>query len=209
MNPLYRKHFKLIIFVIIFVLVSGCNAFKKQDSSQPNYKEMKQMVVDILQTQDGKKAIQDTLKDSQVKKKLVLENDDVKKMIQTELLSPDSKEKLKQLYEDPKFAQELAKILKDENKKLLKDLMKDPDYRKMMVEVLKDKEFEKNIMDIMKSNAYRNQMKIVMKEALDSPMFRYDILQLLEEASKKALEPEKGSKKSKDKGGQNDQENQK
>ncbi len=195
-----KIHKKLILSLLtIFLFVTfltGCNAMKKQQSSEPNYKEMKQLVIDILQTEDGKKAIKQTVQEKDFKKDLILNTGDVKQIIQDELLSNDNKEKLKSLYEDPEFASKLAKILKKENEKLLKDLMKDPDYRKMMVEVMKEKEFEKMLLEVMKSNAYRTQIMLVMKESLQSPMFKYDLLKLMEEASKKALKPEKDEKKS-------------
>lgn len=149
------------------------------------------MVIDILQTEDGKKAIKETLQDEEMKKKLVLETGDVEKIVQDEVLSPENMDKLKKMFEDPKFASELGKSLKKENEQILKDLMKDPTYREMLIDVMKDKEYEKIVMDIMKSNEYRNQMMMVIKDSLESPMFKYDLLKLMEEASKKALEPEK------------------
>lgn len=185
-----------IIILILSVILAGCNAFKKSEAAQePNYKELKQMVIDILQTEEGKKAVQESIEDPQVKKKMVLDTTDVQKIIQEEFFSPENKEKLKSMFEDPKFASELGKTLKKENEKLLKDLMKDPEYRKMMVEVMKEKEFEKMLMDIMKSNAYRTQMMLVIKESLESPMFKYDLLKLMEKASEEALKPDKEKKK--------------
>jgi len=59
-----------------------------------------------------------------------------------------------------------------------------------MIETMQDKEFEKIIMDTMKSNEYRSQMKLVIKETLQSPLFKSDLIKLFEEASKKTLEGE-------------------
>ena len=203
---LHKILVKTAIIIITVSFLAGCNAFKKQEETKPDYQELKQMVIDILQTEDGKKAIQKTIEDAKVKKDLFLDTNEVKKIIQTEFFSPENKEKLKSMYEDPKFAKELGETLKKENKDLLKDLMKDPEYRKMMIEVLKEKEFEKMILDTMKSNTYRTQMQLVIKDSLESPMFKYDLLKLMEEASKKALEPEKeekgGKKEEQSEGGQ-------
>ena len=186
----------LTIILILSVILTGCNAFKKSEAAQePNYKELKQMVIDILLTEEGKKAVQESIEDPQVKKKMVLDTTEVQKIIQEEFFSSENKEKLKSMFEDPKFASELGKTLKKENEKLLKDLMKDPEYRKMMIEVMKDKEFEKMIMDVMKSNAYRTQMMLVIKDSLESPMFKYDLLKLMEKASEEALKPDKEKKK--------------
>lgn len=191
-----RKSPIIIAFIMIFVIVSvGCNAFKQNESANPDYKELKQMVIDILQTEDGKKAIKETIEDPKLKKNMVLEDKEVEQIIQKELLSPENKEKLKSMYEDPKFAAELAKALQKENEKLIKDLMKDPEYRKSLLEVMNEKEFKEMIMGIMKSNEYRAQMMTVIKESLQSPLFKEDLMKLMEEANKEALKPESDKKK--------------
>jgi len=196
-----RKHLPqkipvVIVFIMVLILVLvGCNAFKQSESSNPDYKELKQMVIDILQTEDGKKAIEETIEDPKLKKNMVLNNKEVGEIVQKELLSPDNKEKLTSMYEDPKFAAELAKALKKENEKLIKDLMKDPEYRKSLIEVMNEKEFKEMIMEIMKSNEYRAQMMTVIKESFQSPLFKADLMKLMEEANKEALKPEGDKKK--------------
>ncbi|KXG44936.1 spore germination lipoprotein GerD [Tepidibacillus decaturensis] len=204
----YYKIYTYFTFLLItLILLSGCNAFRKSESSSmPNYKELKQMVVDILQTEDGKKAVAEALNDQETKKKMTLNTNDVQKIIQNEVLSPENKAKLKKMYEDPKFASELGKTLKKENEKILKDLMKDPDYRKMVIETMKDPEFEKMIMDVMKSNAYRRQMMLVIKDSLESPMFQDDLLKLMEKANEEALKPEKEKGKKKEDTGKTGEE---
>ena len=187
-----KKGFLLFIVLILTLsLLNGCNIFKKEESTSGlDYKELKQMVADILQTEDSKKIIQESLQDPNLKKEIVLNDQEVKKIVEKELLSPENKDKLKSMYEDPEFAAKLGEILKKENEKLLKDLMKDPEYRKMLIETMQNKEFEKIIMDIMNSNEYRSQMMLVIKDSLQSPMFKNDLMKLFVEASKKAMEGE-------------------
>lgn len=185
----------LSIILLFSIIIMGCNAFKQNEASNTEYKELKQMVIDILQTEDGKKAIKETIEDPKLKKDMVLDNKEVEEIIQKELLSPENKEKIKSMYEDPKFAAELAKALKSENEKLLKALMKDPEYRKALLEVMNEKEFKEMIFEIMKSNEYRAQMMTVIKESFESPLFKADLMKLMEAANKEALKPEADKKK--------------
>jgi len=185
------------LFLFITLTINGCSAFKQAEGTQPDYKELKQMVIDILQTEDGKKAIQESLNDPTIKKKMIFEEGEVKQIIQTELLSAENQTELKKMFEDPKFASKLGKTLKQENEKLLKDLMKDPEYRAMMLEIMQDQAFEKMILDLMKSTTYRKQMMTVMKESFESPMFKEDLLKLMEKANEEAMKPEKEQKKDK------------
>lgn len=196
------KSLILTAVVASILFFNGCNAFKGSETKQPDYKEMKQMVVDILQTEDGKKAIQEAVQDPTLKKKMILSDTEVEKIVRTEFLSSENKQELKKMFEDPKFASELGKTLKKENEKLLKDLLKDPEYRKMMIETMKDPEFEKMLLDVMKSSAYRKQTMLIMKESLESPMFQDDLLKLMEKANEEALKPEKEGKKEEEKGGE-------
>lgn len=188
------KYFIIGVTSLSLFLLTSCNLFKGSESAQPNYKELKGMVIDILQTEEGKKAVQESLSDPKVNKKMILSNDEVAKIVQSEFLSPENKDKLKKMYEDPKFAAELGETLKKENEKILKDLMKDPEYRKMFIETMNDPEFEKMLLDVMKTNPYRMQMMLVIKDSLESPMFKDDLLKLMEKANEEALKPEKEKK---------------
>ena len=195
------KYFIIIITSFSLLFLAGCNLFKgTSNSAQPSYKELKGMVIDILQTEEGKKAVQESLSDPKVNKKMILSNDEVAKVVQSEFLSPENKDKLKKMYEDPKFAAELGETLKKENEKILKDLLKDPEYRKMLIETMNDPEFEKMLLEVMKTSPYRRQMMLVIKDSLESPMFKDDLLKLMEKANEEALKPETEQKdKEKDK----------
>ncbi|GGK21002.1 germination protein GerD [Caldalkalibacillus thermarum] len=162
--------------------LTACAPVEEQVS--PDYKETKQMVLDILQTEEGKKAIQDILKEDEFKQQLLIDEPVVKKTIQDTLLQADNKEKWQQLMLDPKFAQKYAKQLENEHKRLLKDLMKDPEYQAAMIDILKDPEMEKQFVEVAKSQAFRQETMNIMKEALQSPYFRLELLQLLSQVAK-------------------------
>jgi spore germination protein D len=162
-----------------------------QASAKPDYNETKQMVLDILQTEDGKKAIQEIMSEDKVKQKILMDEPFVKNTIEKTILSPENKDQLQKAMSDPKFMKEYAKQLEEEHKKILKDLMKDPDYRSTMMEILKDPEMEKNFLEMAKSKEFRKQTMSVMKESMESPYFRLEILELLSKAAEKPPEGEK------------------
>ncbi|MFM1654498.1 spore germination lipoprotein GerD [Brevibacillus sp. B_LB10_24] len=186
----------LLLTVALFVTGCGSGGGSSQSSSpsQPDYKSTKAMVLDILQTDDAKKAVANMMKDEKFKANMAIDSSTLRTtMIQT-LGNPKSPH-MKQMFENPKFTTQLAKSMKDENKKLMKDLMKDPEYQKMMVSVMKDPEFEKNMMDLMKSSAYRKQTMQVMKESLQSPLFQADMMKLMTKATEEATKPKTTEKK--------------
>ena len=108
------------------------------------------MVVDILKTDDGKKALQEVLSDEKLKEKLVMDHAVVTETVQKTLTSEKGIEFWKKTFEDPKFAESIAKTMQKENEQLLKNLMNDPEYRGKMIEVLKDPELRKEVTNVIK-----------------------------------------------------------
>lgn len=196
----FKKHIKgkAIFLFLSVILLSSCAPMKNQEAAKPEYKETKQMVLDILQTEEGKKAIQEIMKDKEMKQKILMNEPFVQKTIEKTILSPENKEKLTEVLSDPKFAKAYAKQMEDEHKKLIKDLMKDPEYRASMMQILKDPEMEKQFLELTKSKEFRQQTMTVMKEAMESPYFRLELLELL---SKVAEQPPKEKKKGGKEGG--------
>ncbi|MFA9556524.1 spore germination lipoprotein GerD [Evansella sp. AB-rgal1] len=185
----------LLSFGLIFILfISGCAAMEEQNSSQPSYESTKKMMVDMLQTEEGKKAIQEVLKDDEVKTALVMDQDYVRETIQTTLTSEEGKEYWQRVMQDPEFAKSFAESMQNENEKILKSLMKDPEYQGMMIEVLQDPEMEEEYLNLMKSKEYRQQVMTVMTEAFESPFFVAKINEILSrvaEEQMKKQDPEK------------------
>lgn len=182
---------RLFLSLLLTANLAGCSAMASPEGGgSPNYDEVKTMVQDILQTEDGKKALQQTLKDETVKKELLMDGEEIKTAVQTTLLSDKGQQGFKKIMEDPKFSARLAKSMQKENKKLMKDLMKDPEYQKMLIDTLKDPEFEKNLLDLMKTSTYRDQMMTVIKDAMQSPLFKDELLKLITKATEEAMKPE-------------------
>ena len=196
----------MVLLLPIMVFLTSCSSSDTSGGGQVDYEATKKMVVDILKTDDGKKAIQDVMSSDSMKEKLVMDQKVVSDTIQQTLTTDKAKEYWKKTFSDPKFAQSISKNLKSENKKLLKELMNDPEYRGMMVEVFKEPEIQKQMTDALKSKEYRTHLQKVITETVDSPLFKAKIQELLlkaaEEANTKSSSSDKGSSSSNQSGGQ-------
>lgn len=171
----------LLLFIMVFL--SSCSSNDSSSTGQVDYDQTKKMVVDILKTDDGKKAIQDLMSDDQMKEKLVMDQKIVADTIQQTLTTDKATDFWKKTFSDPKFAQEVAKNMKTENEKLLKELMNDPEYRGMMIEVFKEPDIQKELADALKSKEYRTYLQDVITQTAESPLFKVKMQDALQKAA--------------------------
>ncbi|WNC15114.1 spore germination lipoprotein GerD [Brevibacillus brevis] len=199
-----KKSMTIGLISIVCLVVTACSSGgQAQGSSQPDYKSVKDMVLDILQTDEAKSSMEKMMKDESFKQKIMVDDSTVRTTLIQSLTNPNSTH-IKEAFKDPKFASTLAKSMKTEQKDLMKDLMKDPEYQKDLVTLMKDPEFEKNLLDLMKSSAYRQQTMQIMKESLQSPMFQEEMMKLMTKAQEEMTKPKEmktKGKKGKEKGG--------
>jgi spore germination protein D len=174
---------RILLLLPIMVFLTSCSSSDTSSGGQIDYDQTKKMVVDILKTDAGKKAIQDVMSDDKMKEKLVMDQKVVSDTIQQTLTSDKATEFWKKTFNDPKFAQNVAKNMRAENEKLLKELMNDPEYRGMMIEVFKEPEIQKELADALKSKDYREHLQKVITETVDSPLFKAKIQELLLKAA--------------------------
>ena len=80
---------RLLIILFLSIVLVGCN---NEKASTLSYDEIKKIMVDSLQTEDGKKAIREMLNDQSFRDLLVLEHDEVEKAMNTTLLSTEAEE---------------------------------------------------------------------------------------------------------------------
>jgi len=177
-----KKMMKFLIPAAFLLLAAGC-APTESGGGQVDYEETKKMVVDILKTDDGKKAIQEVMGDDGMKQKLIMDQPVVTDTIEKTLTSEKGMDFWKKSFEDPKFAESVAKSMKKENEKLLKNLMKDPEYKGMMIDVMKDPELEKELTTLLKSKEYREHLQKVMSETFESPLFKAKLQALIVKAA--------------------------
>ncbi|NQD66237.1 spore gernimation protein GerD [Bacillus haikouensis] len=196
------------LFLLAIFLLTACGGGGDTGSSKMDYEETKKMVVDILKTDDGKKAIQEVMADDKMKSELIMDQKVVKDTISKTLTSDKGTEFWKKSFEDPKFAESMAKSMKDGNEKLLKDLMKDPEYQGMMMDLMKDPEYQKELTEALKSKEYREHLQKVVLETFESPLFKAKIQDILLKAAEEAgggkAEEGGGGQGGQDGGGQGD-----
>jgi spore germination protein D len=174
----------IVSMTIISLTISGCAP--KEEAGQVDYEETKKMVVDILKTDDGKKALQEVMKDEEMKQVLIMDQKVVTETIQTTLTSDKGAKFWQKVFEDPKFVESFAKSLQEEHEKVIKELMTDPEYQKLLIEVLQDPEMEKSIQTSIKSQEFRKHLQEVIMETLSSPLFKAKIQDTLLKAAEEA-----------------------
>ncbi len=182
----------LLPFLLLFFL-TGCG--QNEPSNKVDYEQTKKMVVDILKTDDGKKALKELMTDEKMKETLVMDHAIVADTIEKTLTSDKGMDFWKKSFEDPKFAESIAKSMKKENKQLLKELMKDPEYKGMMVETLQDPELEKEVTKILKSKKYKEHLQTVITDTFESPLFKARLQDILLKAAEEVKTGENNSDK--------------
>ncbi|WP_066074880.1 spore germination lipoprotein GerD [Neobacillus soli] len=190
----------MLLLLPIMMFLTSCSSSDTSSGGQIDYDQTKKMVVDILKTDDGKKAIQDVMSDDKMKEKLVMDQKVVSDTIQQTLTTDKATTFWKKTFSDPKFAKGVAKNMRSENEKLLKELMNDPEYRGMMIEVFKEPEIQKEMADALKSKEYREHLQTVIAETIESPLFKAKMQELLLKAAEET-KSKSGSKDGQSSGG--------
>lgn len=173
----------MLLLLLILITFTGCAGGETSGGGELDYEQTKKMVVDILKTDDGKKAIQEVMSDDGMKETLVMDQKVVAQSVEKTLTSDKGTEFWKKQFEDPKFAESFAKSMQKEHENLLKDLMKDPAYRGMMIEIMKDPELGKEVTTLLKSKEYREHLQTVITETLESPLFKVKMQDILIKAA--------------------------
>ncbi len=172
---------------------------------QISYKEVKSMVVDILGSEEAQKAMQKAsmaqLGGSSLHMKGMTPADQiqVRLAVKDVLVSPEYSVVLEKIMKDPNFAGEFAKAVSKDNKQIHKDLMKDPGYQKELVGMFKTPEMVKIMTDSMKTADVRKLVMSSVKESMENPLFKLEIMKLLQGIVKDELTPEPVKKKEKEK----------
>lgn len=234
------RKLQVLPLISIALLLASCgsdSSSQGQGQSQANtYKEQKTMILDILKSEDGKKAISAANRSimngdvgangvagqSQIKLLSANESLQLQMAVKDVLTAKENNMFLTDMMKDPKFAGDFAKAIQKETKQMFKELLKDPEYQKSLVDVMKNPEYEKMMLDVMKTAAYRQQMNTVMEESIQSPLFRAHMVDLLKSAIEQQSKPdqmptaksaekkgESGGDKKKDEGGGEKKEGEK
>ncbi|SEU31019.1 spore germination lipoprotein GerD [Paenibacillus sp. NFR01] len=194
--------------------LTACGSDQSGSSSgQPSYKEMKTMVVDILKSDDGKKAIEEALTtpssgsegggSSGISMKMMplQTSEQIRTAVKDTLTAPEYQKEIEKIMTDPTFAGDFAKAINKESKELHLQLIKDPSYQKSVEEIMKSPEMMTMFLNLMKTSDYRKQSMTIMQDAMQNPLFRMEVLDLLKTVVQDELQP-KVQKKGEDKQGQ-------
>lgn len=165
-------------------IMAGCGA-NNEASQDTDYDQTKKMVVDILQTDDGKKALQEIITDDNMKQHLVMESDTVKEAITEALVSDKGAQMWQKLFEDPDFVKSFQESMEDEQKKLYKSLMNDSDYQEQMLDLLQNPEISDQTLKLMKSQQYRAHLEETIQQTLETPTFQAKMQEVLLKAAEK------------------------
>ncbi|NBI30387.1 spore germination lipoprotein GerD [Chengkuizengella marina] len=196
------KLIKSLIFILLICLTTSCGS--DQSGGTQAYKDTKSMVLDILQSEDGKKIITEALeKDEESKngpkmlqKLPTQQKEEIQGAVKLLFTDPSFPKYFEDMMKkDPKFTGEFAKTIQEQNKDIHKELLKDPEYQALLLEVMKDPEYKDMIFEIMKGKEYRKQTMGIMQDALNSPLFRVELMDLLKKAMEEETKPKEEDKK--------------
>lgn len=189
-----KSIYRIVTITCVILLLSACGA-DSQSGGVQSYKDTKSMVLDILESEEAKKAIQKASEEQggggAIKLLSTPEGKQIQVAVKDVLTDPSYPKHLEKMMTDPKFAGEFAKAVSKDNKQLHKDLMKDPEYQTMLVEVMKNPEFEKILLDTLKGKAYRKQAMTIFKEALENPLFKTELMELMKKVMEEEAKPKK------------------
>ena len=248
-------YYRWSLCIILTLTLTACGSDQgSSQSSQGGYKDTKSMVIDILKTDDGKKAIYEALSSPQGESgsssgsstdsgsggsdsgsgsdsggtsgssgssggsssgsggggyriKMLLPtntSEEVKMAVKDTITSPAYKKEIEKIMTDPKFAGNFAKAISAQNKQLHMDLIKDPTYQKSMQDMMKSPEIMQMFLDLTKQSDYRKQTMTIMQEAMQSPIFKMEVMELLKTVVQEQLIPKvEKTAENQNKGGEN------
>lgn len=193
------RRLRLLTFLFIAIaLLSSCGS---EPAKEADYEQTKKMMVDILKTDEGKRALLDIVSDDELKQHLVIEADIVKETLSSTLFSEKGKTMWAQLFSDPKFVKEFHESIAKEQEKMLKHLMNDAEFQEKMLELLQNPEMQEQTIKLLKSQKFRSHLEKTIAETLNNPLYR---AKLQEDFEKIISEKEKQEEEDKE---ENEDEN--
>jgi spore germination protein D len=182
---------RLIPALVPLLLLMSCGS-EQQQPQQQSYKDTKSMVLDVLKTEEAAKAIQkaSTLSNNTLQLLSTGEGQQIQLAVKDLLTTENHGVKmLEKTMTDPKFAGDFAKASQKTLKQIQKDLLKDPEYQKNLFEALDNPDYQKIVLETMKSQKYRQQMQEVLRETLQSPLFKAELITMFQRAVQEEMKP--------------------
>lgn len=200
MRVMNAKRLRMVPALLAAFLLTSCGSDQQSSQSSQSYKDTKSIVLDILKTEEGQKAIQEASKKNQDKTVQLLstgEGQQIQLAVKDILTKEEGGVKLlQQTMTDPKFAGDFAKAAQSNMKQLHKDLLKDPEYQKSLIELMDSSDYQALVLQTMKSPKFRQQTMDIIKESMQSPLFKAELIQLYQKAIQEEMQPGKMEQKS-------------
>lgn len=178
------KLLRIMFPVLLLILLTACGG-GSGNGQQADYETTKKMIVDILKTDDGKKAITEVLSDKKMQQAMALESEIVSQSVSETLISEKGKSFWTKMFSDPKFVQGFSKVLKDQQKELTKGLMKDAEYQKLMIDLYKNPEMMEQMITVMQSQKFSAHLEETITQTINSPVFQAKMSETLLKAAEK------------------------
>lgn len=192
---------RILLPVLVLVFLAACNG-SSGASEQADYDTTKKMMVDILKSDDGKKAMTEVLSDEEMQQSMALESEVVSQAVQQTLISEEGKAFWSKLFSDPAFVQEFSKVLEDQQKELMKGLMKDAEYQKLMIDIYKNPEMMEQMVTVMQGQKFKAHLETTIEETLNSPVFQAKMTETLLKAAEEMKSGEEQGGESEESGQQ-------
>ncbi|MBB6451499.1 spore germination protein D [Geomicrobium halophilum] len=192
-----------LFLMLLFLLISGCAAFENQGggtAQSQEYEDTKEMVIDVLKTEDGQAALEDILTDEEFQESVLMDQDFVQETVQNTLTSDEGQQYFQEIMQQPDFQKNIADSMQQENEDILKRLMKDPEYQDMMMGIMQDPKMQQANLQLFSSSTYREEMQTAIEEAFDNPSFQSKLSDLIEQ------QQQEGGGSQEDSGNQEDSE---
>lgn len=175
-----------LLFIGLFALfLTACAGNSSGNEQQTDYDTTKKMVVDILKSDDGKKAMTEVMSDEKMQQAMALESKVVSDAVNKALTSEQGKEFWTKMFSDPKFVKGFADSMKKEHEELLKGLMKDSEYQKLLIDVFQNPEMIEQMQTVMEGQKFREHLEKTIQETLNSPLFKAEMTDTLLKAAEK------------------------
>lgn len=187
---------RLSTILLALLLLTSCS----DGNGSMSYDEVKKMVIDTIQTEEGKKAIRQLLEDPNFRDLVVLEHNDVQSAIENTLLSEKAEDFWKKTFEDPKFKESIAKSMKEQQTGIMKELMNDASYQKQLINFFSQAEMKKELESIMKSATVREELEKVVMETIENPLLQTKWQELIKKSGETSGDDKSSDGKSEEKG---------
>lgn len=179
---------KWLALSVLTVLLVSCSDTKTTTMS---YEEVKKIMVDAVQTDEGKKAIRQLFEEKSFRELLVLDTEEVKKATEQTLLSKEAEDFWKKTFEDPAFKEALAKSMKAQQEDILKDLLNDASYQEDLTAFFGQADMQKQLETILKGAVMRKELEKIVTETIENPLMQTKWQELIKKSGETGGQEEK------------------